>query len=127
MIVGVGTDIVMIDRIAKSWQRFGPRFAARILSADELIELPEKKNPVHFLAKRFAMKEAVAKALGTGMHQGVSWRQIGVTHDPQGKPVLALTGVALQRAEKLAVTDHHISTSDEKEYAIAFVVLEKSL
>jgi len=125
MIVGIGTDIVQLQRIKRLWLRFGERFAKKILAPSELISLASKKDPVAFLAKRFAIKEAAAKALGLGFREGLSWSHISISHDAFGKPQLILSEHALHQAQQLGVNQQHITVSDEQEYAVAFVVLEK--
>ena len=125
MIVGVGTDIVLISRIQRSLNRFGDRFAERILSDDELVEFKQAKLPEYFLAKRFAAKEAVSKALGTGMRQGVSFRTISIGHDQAGKPNIVVSDGSAAIADALGVVRWHLSLSDEREHALAFVVAER--
>ena len=88
MIYGIGTDVVSVDRIRKVLLRFGERFAERILSDSELAEFAHKRDPVRFLAKRFAAKEAFSKALGVGMRMPMAWRRMGVGHDSRGKPLI---------------------------------------
>lgn len=124
MIAGVGVDLVEITRIRHSLERFGERFARKILSSDELVRFADRPDQSAWLAKRFAAKEAVAKALGTGMRAGVHFCQIEVSSKRSGAPVVTLSGAAEARANKLEVTNIHISISDEREHAIAFVVLE---
>ena len=123
MIVGVGTDLVEIARIERSLDRFAERFASKILTSSELA-LFRAKPSAAFLAKRFAAKEAVAKALGTGMRAGVHFAYIEITHEPSGKPGIELHGSAAQRANELAIQHWHLSISDEKQHALAFVVAE---
>ncbi len=123
MILGIGTDIVRIDRMMQALSRHPQRFAARILSARELERFNRHAQPARFLAKRFAVKEAAAKALGTGIAQGVSWQHIDLEHDSLGAPRLCLTDRALALSQQQGVTAMHISLSDEKEYVVAFVVL----
>lgn len=125
MIVGIGTDIVKIERMQASLDRFGERFAQKILSDAELQELPNQHSAAHFLAKRFAAKEATVKALGTGIKQGVSFKHITVSHDSHGKPILVLTGKAADIAKQLHINNTHISISDEQDNAIAMVIFEK--
>ena len=124
MIVGIGTDIVSIERMAENIDRLGDSFARRLLVDTEWQQYQETKQKASFLAKRFAVKEAAAKALGTGFAQGVTWKQIETGHDDAGKPLLILTGVALELAQKLGVGASHLSISDEKSHAIAFVVFD---
>jgi len=123
VIVGVGTDIVCIGRMRNNLERFGERFACRILDAGELEEYRDERFPERLLAKRFAVKEAVAKALGTGFRDGVTPRQIAVVHDPLGKPAVRLAGPARRLSDALGVGATLVSISDEREHAIAFVVL----
>lgn len=117
-IVGTGIDIVEIARIAKSYEKFEANFAAKILHDEELSEFEGSKNKAAFLAKRFAVKEAFAKALGTGIRDNVHWHAMYVQHDEKGKPSLVFTAEFAQeiQAEKL---DIHISISDEKKYVVA--------
>ena len=124
MIVGIGTDIVSVARMKKSLDRNGDKFSQRILHSSELQQLKAVTKSDQFLAKRFAVKEAASKALGTGFAEGVSWQDIYIEHDELGKPILCFSGKALARAESLGVKQQHVTLSDEKEYAVAFVVLE---
>ncbi len=124
MIVGIGTDIVHIPRIEACLKRFGPRFPERVLTPDERDEMPAfGPGSWRFLAKRFAVKEAAAKALGTGFRQGVRMCEIGLGHDALGRPRLRFLGATLKRARLAGVTDCHVSLSDEREFCIAFVTL----
>ena len=123
MIVGVGTDIVQINRIEETLERLGEAFVARILTPAERLEFQSSANPHRLLAKRFAAKEAVGKALGTGIGQGISWQHIEITHNDIGAPSLRLSACASERLEALGGSSHHISISDEEAYAVAFVVL----
>ncbi len=123
MIVGIGTDIVRIARFETLLERHGPRVAERILSADELIEYASVARPARFLAKRFAVKEAVAKAFGTGFRDGLSLRHIGVQHDALGKPSLKFYARAEELCGLLEVASSHVSIADEHDYAVAFVTL----
>ncbi|MDY6828743.1 MAG: holo-ACP synthase [Pseudomonadota bacterium] len=123
MIIGIGTDVVAVVRMAALWQRQGMRLGRRILAPEELDGLARSSRPAHYLAKRFAAKEAFAKALGTGLGGGVFLRHIAVEHDGAGAPRLALSG---QAAELLSARRArcHLSISDERDCAIAFVVIE---
>jgi holo-[acyl-carrier protein] synthase len=123
MIVGIGTDIVRIARFEALLERHGPRVAERILGAEELIEFAAAARPARFLAKRFAVKEAVAKAFGTGFRDGLSLRHIGLRHDALGRPLLSFSGRAEELCVRLGVGDTHVSVADEHDYAIAFVTL----
>lgn len=124
MIFGIGTDIVEYGRIAALWARYGERFAKRLLSGRELPELGAHTDPAKLLAKRFAAKEAFAKAVGSGMRHPVSFQRIGVAHDAMGKPVFEFALELAAHLEQLGVTHHHLSISDERDVAVAFVVLE---
>jgi holo-[acyl-carrier protein] synthase len=123
VIKGIGTDLVETARIEHSLSRWGEKFAQRILDPDELQEFRAARKQGHFLAKRFAAKEAAVKALGTGMRQGVHFRQIKVSHYESGAPVLTFTGRAREIADRNGIENRHLSISDERDYALAFVVL----
>lgn len=125
MIYGIGTDIVEVVRIEESLSRFGDTFAQRILNDVEWGEYQASHVKARFLAKRFAAKEAFAKALGTGIRGAASFGNIGVGHDALGKPELQLAPVLQQWLEEKGVSRLHLSISDEKMLAAAFVVLEK--
>ncbi|UQB43221.1 holo-ACP synthase [Thiomicrospira microaerophila] len=122
MIKGVGTDIVEIERIDALWNKQGMRFAERLLSSTELQHFSNQIRPERFLAKRWAAKEAISKALGTGIAQGVGFLDMTISHSSLGQPLISLTGGALARADFLAISEWHLSISDEKHYAVAFVV-----
>lgn len=126
MIFGIGTDIVRISRMADNLDRHGERFAARILTETEMATFVDSAQPAQFLAKRFAAKEAAAKALGTGFRDGLSLRDIGVENDALGKPVLAFSERAQEMLKKQGIGNAHLSLADEAEYAIAYVLLEAS-
>ncbi|MBY6225929.1 holo-ACP synthase [Ferrimonas balearica] len=124
MIIGLGTDIVEIARIEAQFERLGARFAERILTQAEREELARSKEPARLLAKRFAVKEAAAKALGTGIGRGVSFQHIELQHNEWGAPQLVFSDGALARFTSLGGQGMHISLSDEQHYATATVVLE---
>ena len=123
MIKGVGTDILQISRIEAALART-PKLAQRILTAQELTLFKQSNTPARFLAKRFAAKEAISKALGTGIGRGVSWQDMSVNKDAHGRPWVELTAGALARAEQLRIAQIQLSYSDEKEYVVAFAVAE---
>lgn len=123
MIFGIGTDIVRVARMEKSLARFSERFARRILTDAEYADFRKIARPAHFLAKRFAAKEATAKAMGTGFRNGLSLRHIGVGHDANGKPQLQFSGVAADFLHHNSINSVHISLADEKDFAVAFVTL----
>ena len=125
MIHGIGTDIVAIARMRELLDTHGERFLHRILAEEEVAELPARHRQAAFLAKRFAAKEAAAKALGLGFRQGISLRHILVIHDDVGKPGLRFVDRALELARKMNIDQAHISIADEREYAVAFVTLTR--
>jgi len=124
-IAGIGTDIVSIPRIRKVHERHPERFAKRVLSPAEWAEFSTHFDPSIFLAKRFAVKEATAKALGTGMRNGVCFTDISVSHSPLGQPLLQCSGRTQSLMDSLGVCGTHLSLSDETEFVVAFVVLER--
>jgi len=123
VIYGIGVDLVEVERMQANLDRFGRRFASRILTAEELDEFSEAPHPGRFLAKRFAAKEAAAKAFGTGFRNGLWFCHIGVAHEGQGRPVLRYYGPALELAERCGIAASHLSITDERAHAIAFVTL----
>ncbi len=125
MIVGTGTDLIEILRVAESIERYGERFLQRIYTPAEIAYCRRKKhNAAESFAARFAAKEAGAKALGTGIAKGVAWSEIEVIHLPGGRPALRLHGRAAERAAKMGITEAHVSLSHSRDLAIAVVVLE---
>lgn len=120
MIKGLGTDIVEIAR----FERAAPRFAERVLTAAELAIYQQQPQPLAYLAKRWAAKEAAAKALGTGIAQGVTFQDFHTSNDAAGRPQLRLSGRAAELAEALGVRCCHLALADEKHYAVATVILE---
>lgn len=128
MIIGVGADLSDIRRIQASIDRFGDRFKNRCFTAIERSRSERKPDAAWSYAKRFAAKEACAKALGTGMRRDVYWKDMGVVNLPSGKPTLALTGPAADHLARLTPPGHtahiHLTLSDEHPYALAFVVIE---
>jgi len=124
MIYGIGTDIVKVARMQRNLDRWGERFAERILTLTEMNDFNITSKKANFLAKRFAAKEAASKAMGLGFQDWLELKHIAVTHEKNGKPLLKFFGYAKAylSANKIAVS--HLSLSDEKEYAIAFVTME---
>jgi holo-[acyl-carrier protein] synthase len=123
VIYGIGTDIVQISRIADGLRRHGERFAAKILSSEEMEEFHRCDSSPAFLAKRFAAKEAAVKALGVGFRDGISMHHIRVGHDRLGKPLLLFCGRARELCQERGVGEAFISLSDERDMAVAFVTL----
>ena len=129
MILGLGSDLCSIDRIAASLARFGERFEARVFTDFERARAAKRPfTRAGTLAKRFAAKEAFSKAVGTGFRQGVFMRDIGVVNAPSGAPTLHLTGGAKARLDALTPPGHlarvHLSMTDDHPWAQAFVILE---
>ena len=126
MIVGTGIDLVKVSRIQSVYEKHGERFARHVLHDEEQEEFNRAPDKVRFLAKRFAVKEAATKALGTGQAQSVLLRHFFVVHNEHGKPLLHADSKALEICNTLGVNAMHVSISDENEYAVANVILEAS-
>lgn len=128
MIIGIGNDNTDIRRIEEVYNRYGKRFLARIFTPIEQQKALQRSSAPPTLAKRFAAKEACAKALGTGMSMGVFWKDMGVVNLPSGQPTLVLTGGALKRLQELTpkgLTPRiHLTLTDEYPHAQAFVIIE---
>ncbi|MDP5240847.1 holo-ACP synthase [Uliginosibacterium sp. 31-16] len=124
MIYGIGTDIVTVARMREALARHGERFAERLLHPDELDAYRKTREPERFLAKRFAAKEAFAKALGTGLRPPATLSAIGVSHDALGKPLYIFSDALADHLLGLGL-NAHLSISDEREHVIAFAILEK--
>lgn len=125
MIAGVGIDLVAVARIERLHARHGERFARRLLAEHEWRDYRAARDPARLLAKRFAAKEAAAKALGTGIAGGIRFSDLWTEHDSFGAPLLRWSGKARERAGELGVMHAHLSLSDESEHVVAFVVLER--
>jgi holo-[acyl-carrier protein] synthase len=123
VIYGVGVDLMSVARVRAVAERFGARFAARVLHPAECAELPQAKDPNVFLAKRFAVKEACAKALGLGF-RGVAYRDIGLTQDRLRKPSLVFSPGLRHRIEALGIDGSHVTISDDLGMIVAVVILE---
>jgi holo-[acyl-carrier protein] synthase len=123
VIKGIGLDIVQIDRIESALTRTDG-FAARILNDREQQEFSVSKQPARFIAKRFAVKEAVSKALGTGIGRGVSFQDIELMKRETGQPYIELSGGAQEISDKLGISDWFISYSDEQNYVVAQAIGE---
>ena len=128
MIIGIGSDLSDIRRIEKTLERFGDRFVQRCFTPIEQARSERKNDRASSYAKRFAAKEACAKALGTGLKRGVFWRDMGVINLPSGQPTMALTGGALARLNQITPAGCravvHLSLTDDHPYAQAFVIIE---
>lgn len=122
MIRGIGTDMVLVSRIEAALGRQGERFARRILTENEWQRFAAHKQPARYLAKRYAAKEAILKALGTGLAQGMSWQHIQIDNDSLGAPIVCLSGVAARHLEQGGGGRMLLSLSDEREQALAFAI-----
>jgi holo-[acyl-carrier protein] synthase len=123
VIFGIGIDLVKISRMDAAIERHGNRFAARILSEAELADYAGARHKAGFLAKHFAAKEALLKALGTGLRMGIHWGDMQVRNDPLGKPFVVCGGRVQELFDERRITESFLSISDEDEYAAAFVTL----
>jgi holo-[acyl-carrier protein] synthase len=128
VILGIGSDLSDIRRVQASLDRFGDRFTNRCFTDIERARSERKPDRASSYAKRFAAKEACAKALGTGMRRGVFWRDMGVVNMRSGQPTMALTGGAAARLAEITPPGHtaviHLSLTDDHPYAQAFVIIE---
>lgn len=124
MIVGIGTDVVSIERISGVLERHGERFVNRILTAEERVRFDRTKAKASHLAKRWAAKEAFSKAIGTGIHPPFTWQSISIGRDPRGKPLVVPGKEMAEHLNALGVTHSHVSLTDDAGVAVAFVVLE---
>ncbi len=121
---GIGVDVVQVSRIQHSLERFGARFEARVFTAGELEYCRRHTDPLPHLAARFAAKEAVFKAIGTGLSAGVAWKQAEVIQPGGRQPQLALTGAALERLRSLGAEHAHLTLAHDAGVAVACVVIE---
>src|SRR5687767_15219273 len=119
MIYGVGTDVVLISRIEQALQRFGEKFALRILCEPELRRFRQHRQPAAYLAKRFAAKEAFTKALGTGIKAPANWHGVWVANLPSGKPELEFSGALQRLLSDRGISRAHVTLSDERGVAMA--------
>ncbi|MCC7258020.1 MAG: holo-ACP synthase [Gammaproteobacteria bacterium] len=126
MIFGIGTDILEVARVARAYERFGTRFVERLLMPQELALFAGTQRPVRFLAMRFAAKEAVVKAMGTGFAHGMWIRDAGVVPDPRGKPQIVFSDRGQRVCAELGIGSGHLTLSDEAGLVVAVVVLMRS-
>ncbi|MRG55877.1 holo-[acyl-carrier protein] synthase [Phyllobacterium sp. YR620] len=128
MIIGIGSDLIDITRVEKTLERHGERFISRVFTPIERAKSERRKQRAASYAKRFAAKEACAKALGTGLAQGVFWRDMGVVNLPSGAPTMHLTNGAAKRLEAIVPKGHtarvHLTITDDFPLAQAFVIIE---
>ena len=125
MIFGVGTDIVELARVNATWERFGEHFVRRILMPEELALFRRSRQPARFLAMRFAGKEATVKAMGTGFAHGVWMRDVGITNDVRGRPLVIFSDRGHRVCDQLGIGAGHVSLTDDAGLVIAFAVVEK--
>ena len=128
MILGIGTDLANIDRIAATLERFGDRFRNRVFTSVEQAKAERRKDVAGTYAKRWAAKEACSKALGTGLRMGISWRDMAVSNLQSGQPQMQVTGWAAERLAAMTPPGHeaiiHVTLTDDHPWAQAFVVIE---
>jgi len=128
MILGVGTDLANIDRIAGTLERFGDRFRNRVFTPVEQRKAERRKDVAGTYAKRWAAKEACSKALGTGLRMGIAWKDMAVSNLDTGQPVMAVTGWAAERLAEMTPDGYeaiiHVTLTDDHPWAQAFVVIE---
>lgn len=123
MIFGIGTDLCEISRIENSYKRFGEHFPRRILMPRELEDFQRSRNKVRFLAMRFAAKEAIVKAMGTGFRQGIWLRDVGTYQEPSGKPCVMFSENARRKCAEMGASEAFITLTDEAGMVAAFAVL----
>jgi len=124
MIFGVGTDVVEMSRIQATYERFGEHFVNRILMEEELELYRRSNQPIRFLAMRFAGKEATVKAMGTGFAHGVWLRDVGITNNKWGRPLVILSERGQRVCKRLGIGNAHVSLTDDAGLVIAFAVVE---
>jgi holo-[acyl-carrier protein] synthase len=124
MVLGLGTDLIEIERVQQSLERFGQRFMHKVFTEGEIAYCQQKKHAAESFAARFAAKEAAAKALGTGIARGISWREIEVRRNRGERPTLHLTGRAAERADSMGVRHLQLSLTHSRDVAMAVVVAE---
>lgn len=124
MIFGIGTDIVEMSRMESTWDRFGEHFANRILMDEEMKLFRQTKQPARFLAMRFAGKEAAVKAMGTGFAHGIWMRDVGVTRNEWGRPLIIWSERGRKVCDQLGIGKGHVSLTDDAGLVLAFAVVE---
>ncbi len=128
MILGIGTDLANIERIAGTLERFGDRFRTRVFTETEQARAGRRADTAGTYAKRWAAKEACSKALGTGLRMGIAWKDMSVSNLETGQPVMAVTGWAAERLARMTPPEHealiHVTLTDDHPWAQAFVVIE---
>ncbi len=127
MIFGVGTDVLELSRIQATYDRFGDHFVQRILMEEELQLFRRSKQPVRFLAMRFAGKEATVKAMGTGFAHGIWMRDVGITSNEWGRPIVIWSERGQRVCDRLGIATGHVSLTDDAGLVIAFAVVEAAV
>ena len=127
MIFGIGTDIVEMSRIEATWKRFGEHFATRILMDEEMELFRKTRQPARFLAMRFAGKEATVKAMGTGFAHGVWLRDVGITSNGWGRPLIIWSPRGQKVCDELGIGNGHVSLTDDAGLVMAFAVVETAV
>jgi holo-[acyl-carrier protein] synthase len=125
MIFGIGTDILRIERVASTYERFGIHFVDRLLMSEERVLFERSGNAIRFLAMRFAAKEAIVKAMGTGFANGMWLRDSGVMPDRLGRPEIIFSERGREKCEQLGIAAGHLTLSDEAGLIVAVAVLER--
>lgn len=123
MIFGIGTDLCKVERIDRVYRKYGDHFVDRLLMPREKEDFARTGNPVRFLAMRFAAKEAIVKAMGTGFRQGIWIRDVGIYQEDSGRPRVLFSDNAQRKCAELGAGDAHVSLTDEDGYVVAFAVL----
>ena len=123
MIFGVGVDILEADRVTKAWQRFGERFAHKLLMPEELALFERQQRPERFLAMRFAAKEAIVKAMGTGFAHGMWLKDAGVIPNRYGRPEIVFSTRGTEKCAELGIANGHLTLSDEAGLVVAVAIL----
>ncbi len=123
MIFGVGTDLVELERVRQTYERFGAHFVDRLLMDEERALFERARDPVRFLAMRFAGKEATVKAMGTGFAHGVWIRDVGIVNDPRGRPLVIWTPRGRAVCDELGIGAGHVSLTDDAGLVMAFAVV----
>ena len=126
MIFGVGTDIVELVRVQQTYERFGERFVERLLMPEERERFEASRQPVRFLAMRFAGKEAAVKAMGTGFRHGMWIRDVGILNNDWGRPYLIFSERGRAVCERLGVGEGHVSLTDDAGLVVAFAVVMRA-
>jgi holo-[acyl-carrier protein] synthase len=126
MIFGIGTDVVQVVRVERTWERFGMHFAERLLLDEERVLFEKSKRPVRFLAMRFAAKEAVVKAMGTGFANGMWVRDVGMIPNRLGQPQVVYSARGRAMCERLGIGGGHLSLTDEAGLIVAVAVLMRA-